>query len=92
MIETKMIHKCFKCGSENICKNGKDSKNGKQKYRCNDCESYGTLNPQPRYSEAQKERALRVYQERASLRGAERALGISRQTIARWLKKSSGSA
>ncbi len=31
--------------------------------------------------------ALRVSQERASLRGVERALGMARQTVASWLKK-----
>lgn len=88
MIKTTIVHQCPKCASEAITKNGKDRNNGKQKYHCNACKGYGTLNPEPHYSESQKEEALRVYQERASLRGVERALGISRQTVAKWLKKS----
>ena len=87
MVKTIIIHCCPKCESEDISKNGKDRNNGKQKYHCKACNSYGTLNPEPYYSEAQKEQALRVYQERACLRGVERALGIARQTVAQWLKK-----
>ncbi len=52
------------------------------------CKKYGTLLPTVRYSEEQKELAFRVSQERASLRGVERALGIARQTVASWIKKS----
>jgi transposase-like protein len=31
---------------------------------------------------------LRAYQERSSLRGIERTFGVSRYTVAEWLKKS----
>lgn len=89
MIQETIVHPCPKCGSHDLSKNGKHYKNGKQKYHCKACNAYGTLNPEPRYSESQKEESLRVYQERASLRGVERALGISRQTLATWLKKKS---
>ena len=88
MIETVIVHQCSKCGSTDLGKNGMDVHNRKQKYHCRSCNSYGTLNPQPRYSDSQKEEALRVYEERASLRGVERALGICRQTVASWIKKS----
>lgn len=87
MIQTNTIHQCNKCASTNIRKNGKSSNNGKQKYHCKDCNTYGILNAQPRYSEQEKEKALRIYQERASLRGVERATGISRHTLAKWLKE-----
>ena len=89
MITTVTVHVCPKCGSEKITKNGKDPHNKKQKYYCVSCKKYGTLLPTLRYSEEQKEIALRVYQERASLRGVERALGIARQTVASWIKKKS---
>ena len=39
---TVIVHTCPRCGSENIVKNGHDYK-GAQKYRCDDCGSYGTL-------------------------------------------------
>lgn len=39
------------------------------------------------YSEADKARILRAYEERWSLRGLERTFGVARQTVAKWLKK-----
>lgn len=89
MIVTEKIHQCNRCQGTHLTKNGLDRRNGKQKYRCKDCGSYGTLNPSERYSEERKEEILRVYQERSSLRGTERAMGVSRQAIAKWLKKKS---
>ncbi len=87
MIQTTTTHHCSKCGSTNILLNG-HNRYGKQQYVCKDCRCCRVLEPKARgYSEEAKERALRVYQERDSLRGAERALGISRQTIASWIKK-----
>lgn len=85
MIQTVITHNCTKCGSVNIVKNGKDYK-GDQKFHCHDCNAYGTLEPQGRsYPDRVKELALRVYLERASMRGVERALDIARQTLARWI-------
>ena len=37
-------------------KMAKDSFNGKQKYHCLDCNSYGTLNAGPKYSFARKKK------------------------------------
>lgn len=37
-----IVHTCPKCGSEKLVKNGHDYK-GAQKYRCDGCSSYGTL-------------------------------------------------
>jgi len=88
MIKTTLTYACRKCHSQDSRKNGKDAKSGKQKYHCKQCNSYGIVNPSPRYSQQDKQRALRVYQERASLRGVELALGISRKTLAAWVKKS----
>lgn len=89
MITTVTGHVCPKCGSDHIAKNEKDPRNSKKKYYCMSCKKYGTLIPASRYSEEQKATALRVDQERASLRGVERALGIARHTVAGWLKKRS---
>jgi len=74
------IHTCPQCGSNKIKKNGK-AKNGKQKFHCHSCKSWGVLNPEPRYSESRKEEILRDYQERSSLRGTERVFGVARQLI-----------
>lgn len=52
----------------------KDSFNGKQKYHCLDCNSYGTLNAGAKYSFARKKEITDTYFERPSMRGIERIL------------------
>ena len=87
MIEERRRHRCNRCESTALVRNGTDPK-GKQKYHCKDCGSYGTVAPTRSYREADRERILKAYQERASMRGIERVFGVARQTLARWLKKS----
>ncbi|MBA3351644.1 MAG: helix-turn-helix domain-containing protein [Blastocatellia bacterium] len=41
----------------------------------------------PAYDPARKEEILRAYHERTSLRGISRIFGVSRNTVAQWLKK-----
>ena len=84
MIISVIVHRCPKCNSEDICRNGHDYK-GAQKYHCHRCRSYGTLNARKGYREKEKELILRTYQERASMRGVERIFGTARQTLARWI-------
>ena len=85
MIQSITTHRCLKCKSIKIVKNGTDYK-GKQKYHCLDCDAYGTLESQSRsYPEFVKEFLLRTYRERASMRGVERIFGVARQTLARWI-------
>lgn len=87
MITETLVHCCTKCGSSHIVLNG-HNRCGSQQYFCNDCTCCRVLQPKTSpYSAEQKEQALRVYQERSSLRGVERALGISRHTVASWIKK-----
>jgi len=86
MIQTIKTHSCRDCGSLKIVKNG-FNRSGNQQYQCRDCGASKVLNPQKGYSEARKEEVLRAYQERSSLRGVARTFGVSRQTIASWLKK-----
>ena len=86
MISEQVSQRCNQCGSTKIVKNGK-SASGKQKYRCNDCRSYGTVNPQVQYTPERKAEILRAYQERSSLRGLERTFGVTRQTVASWLRQ-----
>jgi transposase-like protein len=87
MINTITTYECTRCHSLDIVKNGQTPK-GKQKFHCNRCGTYGTLNPEVKYSVERKEEILRAYHERSSLRGLERTFGVSRQTVAKWLKKS----
>lgn len=77
---------CTKCNSDNIVKNG-TTKKGKQKFKCNDCGSYGTLDASAKYTEDRKEEIMRAYEERQSMRGIERTFGVARQTLSKWLKK-----
>jgi insertion element IS1 protein InsB len=85
MIITVEIHRCPKCNSANITKNGHDYKDA-QKFHCKACRAYGTLKPERAYPDTQKELILRAYRERASMHGIKRIFGVARQTLARWLK------
>src|SRR5437588_10586831 len=83
---------CPYCESEKLVRNG-HAPNGKQRYFCQECKRHSRENPSSRgYSEERKEEILRAYQERSSLRGLERTFGVSRYTVAKWVKKSSGTA
>ena len=87
MITETHIHSCRKCGSQNIVLNGRNRYNNQQ-YLCNDCGACRILKlKEPRYSPERQEEILRMYQERSSMRGVERATGVSRHTLAAWIKK-----
>jgi len=77
---------CRKCGSRNIVKNG-HSGSGSPQYKCKACGTYGVLAPRRGYTEAQKEQIINAYYERPSMRGIQRIFGVSRPTLATWLKK-----
>ena len=85
---TTITVKCVHCQSNNVVRNGRTA-NDKQRYWCKDCGKRSRENPQPLgYSEAEREKILRTYQERSSLRGLTRIFGVSRNTVSNWLKKS----
>ena len=84
MIPSIIVHRCTKCNSRDIVRNGHDYK-GAQKFHCHNCKAYGTLDAQGHYSEDEKATILRAYRERASMRGVERIFGTARQTLARWI-------
>ena len=84
IIEVKVRH-CPNCESLKIIKNGTDYK-GSQKYHCHQCGGYGTLDAKARYSQAEKNRVLRAYQERVSMRGIRRIFGVVAKTLLRWIK------
>ena len=86
MIETKIEHECPQCQSKQLIKNGHNAQ-GKQQYQCKACGRRGVLNPSQVYTEADKERIIAAYYERASMRGIERIFGVRRQTLAKWLEK-----
>ena len=86
MIAKLVVYKCRNCESQNIVKNGHNA-SGSQQYVCRDCGKRGVLEPKRGYSEAQREQILSAYQERSSMRGVQRTFGVSRPTLASWLKK-----
>jgi transposase-like protein len=86
MIERRKIEACRTCGSTHIVKNGHRA-NGKQKYKCHGCGGYGTLEVEPKYSAERKAEILRAYEERSSMRGIQRTFGVSRPTLAKWLRE-----
>ena len=90
MITQIIVNRCTKCQSENIVKNGK-TQAGRQKYHCQACGAYGTINPSVPYTPERKAEILRAYHERSSLRGIERTFGVTRQTVAKWLKEKADS-
>jgi insertion element IS1 protein InsB len=90
MIIEKITHKCTKCGSTNIRRNGL-SPAGKQKFHCKACNTYSTLEPDNGYSDEFKETVLKAYDERSSMRGIGRTFGISRPTLVRWIQKKASS-
>jgi transposase-like protein len=82
-----IVKTCPTCGSKELVSNGRQVKNGKQKYHCKSCGKYGTLDAAPRYSEQRKAEILKAYFERPSMRGVARTFGVARQTLAGWLKE-----
>ena len=86
MIAKLVVYKCRNCDSRDIVKNGHNA-SGSQQYLCKNCRRYGVLEPKRGYSEAQKEQILSAYDERSSMRGIQRTFGVSRPTLASWLKK-----
>lgn len=84
----KRNYTCTNCASENIVKNGKRP-NGQQKYHCKNCGVYRTIEPKVKYTEEKRQEIIKVYQERASMRGIKRIYGTARETLSGWLKKTS---
>jgi transposase-like protein len=84
--------RCAHCESARLISNG-HAPNGKLRYQCQDCKKYGRQNPGSNaYSEQDKAQILAAYHERTSIRGLRRVFGVSRNTVAAWLKKSSSVA
>jgi transposase-like protein len=80
-------HQCRQCGSTDLVKNGHNA-SGSRQYHCKACGAYLVLDPKERgYPEEEKERILRAYRERGSMRAIERIFGVSRNTLSRWLEK-----
>jgi transposase-like protein len=79
---------CPTCGSAAIVKSGHNSV-GTQQYLCKACGAHRVLAAKSRETEAARKALIlqAVETERLSLRAAERLFGVTRQTVAKWLKK-----
>jgi len=86
MIQEMITYRCRSCQSVNIVKNGHNAQ-GQQQYWCKDCNKRAVLQLKPRYTEEKKAEIIGAYHERPSLRGISRIFGVSRPTLANWLKK-----
>jgi transposase-like protein len=82
-----IILTCVHCGSDQVVRNG-HAANRKQRYKCHACGRQSRQSPAPNgYSEQRRSEILSAYHQRSSLRGLERTLGVSRNTVTAWLKK-----
>jgi|GEM_PF-1323548 len=73
---------------QNVIKHGRD-KRDTQRFRCRDCgRTFQKPEADRSYTPAFRAQVLAAYHERASMRGVSRVFGISRITLADWLKKS----
>lgn len=79
--------KCPKCEEqERQYKNGR-TKAGSQRYRCANCGlSYTPEKKAQGYSQAFRQKAIKMYIDGAGLRRTGRHLGIHPQTVANWAK------
>lgn len=68
-------YQCRQCGSSDLVKNGHNA-SGSQQYHCKACGAYHVLEPSKGYADEEKERILRAYQERGSMRAVEGVFGV----------------
>ena len=85
---TVEVHRCTRCGSDAIMKNGHNQW-GNAQFLCRACGRSSVLKPKVAYSEEKKAEIVRAYQERGSLQGMQRLYGVAPATLSGWLKKSS---
>jgi transposase-like protein len=80
--------KCPKCKrEERQYRNGK-TKVGSQRYRCNHCGcSYTPEKKAQGYSQAVRQKAIKMYIDGAGLRRTGRQLGVHHQSVANWAQK-----
>lgn len=62
MVQETVTHRCTRCGSEDIVRNG-TTRYGKQQYKCKSCGRYSVLEPSVKYTEDDKEQMQAAHQE-----------------------------
>jgi insertion element IS1 protein InsB len=84
MIKEIITHRCERCGSIDLVRNG-TNKCGNPQYHCKNCGAYRVLKPKQVHPARHRQTVLKAYRERMSLRGIERVFQVHRQTVLRWL-------
>ena len=76
---------CPKCGSNWVKKDGHSR--GKQQYKCNQCGKKHQEGARHRFTDEQKERAVKMLAEGMSLSATARVMGASAPTVSKCVKK-----
>jgi transposase-like protein len=78
--------KCVHCAqTEGQVKVG-HNRSGSQRYLCKGCGHKYTPEPKPQGYDVHRQQALRLSVDGVNLRRIERMLGVSRQSVANWVK------
>lgn len=78
---------CPRCNSSNIIKNG-SIHNGKQKYKCKECNRQFVENPQKqKVSQEKKELIDKLLLEKIPLAGIARVIGVSERWLQTYVNK-----
>ena len=81
-----IVTRCANCENGRLVKRG-HTRNGKQRYSCTECGRTTREDAITRlYSEERKEGILLAHRQGTSLRALSRTYGVSRQTVAKWIK------
>ena len=76
---------CLKCGSNWVKKDGHSR--GKQQYKCNQRRRKHQEGAKHRFTDEQKEQAVKMCAEGMSLSATARVMGASIPTVSKWVKK-----
>ncbi len=76
---------CPKCGSNWVKKDGHSR--GKQQFKCNQCGKKHQEGAKHRFTDEQKEQAVKMCAEGMSLSATARVMGASIPTVSEWVKK-----
>ncbi len=76
---------CPKCGSNWVKKDGHSR--GKQQFKCNQCGKKHQEGAKHRFTDEQKDQAVKMCAEGMSLSATARVIGASVPTVSEWVKK-----
>jgi transposase-like protein len=77
---------CPRCRDQHIARNGR-SRHGHQRFVCRNCGATFGETDHRRVDEAKKQDALRHYAEGVGLRATERLVGVSHNSVMRWVRQ-----